>query len=132
MRYSIEHIGISVAQPIEMANWYKEVLGFEIGSSGQDADKAVAFVTDAENKVMLEFGKIPNVSPLRDSTSHHLQLHIALKSENPDAEAQYLVQNGAKFIEKCPITRAGDYLVVLEDPWGNCIQLAKRPHGQEL
>jgi catechol-2,3-dioxygenase len=126
MRYSIEHIGISVDKPIEMAQWYKDVLGFEIKFAGEDSDKAVAFVSDAARKVMLEFGKIPGVNPLKDNTSHHLQLHIALKSVNPDEEAKVLVQKGAKFIEKCPITRPGDLLIVLEDPWGNCIQLSKR------
>jgi len=30
MNYIIEHIGISVSQPIEMASWYQRVLGFEI------------------------------------------------------------------------------------------------------
>ena len=75
---------------------------------------------------MLELYKLPGVKPLRNNISHHLQLHIALKSEDPDAEAETLVQKGAKIIEKCPITRVGDYLVVLEDPWGNCIQLSKR------
>jgi hypothetical protein len=75
---------------------------------------------------MIEIGKLPGVNPLKKDTTHHLQLHIALRSENPDEEARILVQKGAKFIEKCPITRAGDYLVVLEDPWGNCIQLSKR------
>jgi Predicted ring-cleavage extradiol dioxygenase len=126
MKYSIEHIGIAVEKPIEMARWYKEVLGFEIKFSGEDSEKAVAFVADADNKVMLELGKVPGVKPLRNSTSHHLQFHIALKSEDPDEDAKHLVQNGAKFVEKCPIARAGDYLVVLEDPWGNCIQLSKR------
>lgn len=126
IKHSIEHIGIAVEKPIEMARWYRDVLGFEIKLSGEDSEKAVAFVIDTENKVMLEFGKVPGVKPLRNSTSHHLQFHIALKSEDPDKDAENLVHSGAKFIEKCPITRAGDYLVVLEDPWGNCIQLSKR------
>ena len=56
MKYSIEHIGICVSHPIEMAKWYKEVLGFEIKFSGEDSEKAVAFITDADNKFMLELG----------------------------------------------------------------------------
>jgi|WetSurMetagenome_2_1015567.scaffolds.fasta_scaffold31534_4 catechol-2,3-dioxygenase len=126
MKFSIEHIGICVSNPIEMAKWYKKVLGFEIKFCGEDSEKAVAFVTDADNKIMLEFGKIPNVKTTKESLNHHLQFHIALKSENPDDDAKFLVQNGATFIEKCPITRVDDYLIVLEDPWGNCIQLSKR------
>jgi catechol 2,3-dioxygenase-like lactoylglutathione lyase family enzyme len=52
MNYGIEHIGIAVEKPIEMARWYKNVLGFEIIFSGEDSEKAVAFVADADNKVM--------------------------------------------------------------------------------
>lgn len=126
MKFSVEHIGIAVEKPIEMAKWYKDVLGFEIKFSGEDSEKAVAFITDADNKVMLELGKIPDVNPLHNSLSHHLQFHIALKSDDPDTDMKFLIQNGAKFIEKCPITRTDDYLVVLKDPWGNCIQLSKR------
>jgi catechol-2,3-dioxygenase len=124
--YSIEHIGITVGHPIEMASWYKDVFGFNIGFSAQHDDTAVAFVTDGENKVMLELGKIPGIEPLRNRTNHHLQFHIALKSDDPDSDVIYLTGKGAKFIEKCPVTRASDYLIVMEDPWGNCIQLAKR------
>jgi catechol-2,3-dioxygenase len=125
-KYEIEHIGISVGKPIEMANWYQEMLGFNIKFSAQDEEKGVAFLSDCSDKVMLEFGKIPNVLPLTERINHHLQLHIALKSEDPDKEAEYLVSKGATFIEKCPIRRPGENLIVLSDPWGNTIQLVKR------
>ena len=128
-KYEIEHIGIAVGEPVEMAKWYQGVLGFDITFSAQDEERGVAFLVDSGNKVMLELGKIPNVSPLADRINHHLQLHIALKSEDPDKEAEYLVSMGATFIEKCPITRPGENLIVLSDPWGNTIQLAKRTGG---
>ena len=124
--FEIEHIGIAVENPIEMANWYRETLGFNIKFSAEDEEKGVAFLTDCTDKVMLELGKIPNVSPLADRLNHHLQLHIALKSEDPDKDAEYLVSKGAAFIEKCPIRRTGENLIVLSDPWGNTIQLVKR------
>jgi hypothetical protein len=75
---------------------------------------------------MLELGKIPNVLPLTNKLDHHLQLHIALRSEDPDRDAEYLVSKGAKFIEKCSIKRPGENLIVLSDPWGDTIQLVKR------
>ena len=125
-KYEIEHIGIAVEKPIEMANWYQETLGFNIEFSAQDQEKGVAFLTDGSHKVMLEFGKIPDVLPLTKGLSHHLQLHIALSSVDPDKDAEYLVSKGAAFIEKCPIRRPGENLIVLSDPWGNTIQLVKR------
>ena len=125
-KYEIEHIGIAVEKPIEMANWYRDTLGFNIKFSAEDEEKSVAFLTDGSDRVMLEFGELPNVSPLASRTDHHLQLHIALKSDDPDREAEFLVSKGAKFIEKCPIRMPGENLIVLSDPWGNTIQLVKR------
>jgi len=125
-KYEIEHIGICVENPIEIANWYHEVLGFNIKFSAEDEEKAVAFLTDGSDQVMLELGKVPDVLPLTKGISHHLQLHIALKSDDPDKEAEILVSKGATFIEKCPIKRPGENLVVLSDPWGNTIQLVRR------
>jgi catechol-2,3-dioxygenase len=109
-KYEIEHIGICVEKPIEMANWYHEVLGFNIKFSAEDEEKAVAFLTDGSDRVMLELGKVPNVLPLTTGISHHLQLHIALRSDDPDKEAEFLVSKGATFIEKCPIKMQGGEL----------------------
>jgi catechol-2,3-dioxygenase len=125
-KYEIEHIGICVEKPVEIANWYRDALGFNIKFSAEDEEKGVAFVTDGSDKVMLELGRVPNVLPLTKGLSHHLQFHIALRSEDPDGDAEYLVSRGAKFIEKCPIKRPGENLIVLSDPWGNTIQLVKR------
>jgi catechol-2,3-dioxygenase len=125
-KYEIEHIGICVEKPIEMANWYHETLGFNIKFSAEEEEKAVAFLTDASDEVMLELGKLPDVPPLTNGLSHHLQFHIALSSVDPDKDADFLMSKGATFIEKCPIKRPGENLIVLRDPWGNTIQLVKR------
>jgi hypothetical protein len=109
-----------------MAKWYQEALGFKIRFSAEDDEKAVAFLTDSRGRVMLELGKLPDVLPLAEELSHHLQLHIALKSDDPEKDAEYLVSMGANFIERCPIKRPGENLIVLSDPWGNTLQLAKR------
>jgi catechol-2,3-dioxygenase len=125
-KFEIEHIGICVEKPIEMAKWYHETLGFNTKFSAEDEEKGVAFLTDSSDKVMLELGKIPNISPLASRMNHNLQLHIALTSVDPDKDAEYLVSKGATFIERCPIKRPGEKLIVLSDPWGNTIQLVKR------
>ena len=127
-KFDIEHIGITVTEPVKMANWYKDVLGFNIKLSppNDEAEEVAAFITDKNDKVMLEFGKIPGISPLSDQINNHLQLHIAIESDNPDEDVKYLTENGAEFIEKCPIKVPGLSLIVLNDPWGNCIQLVKR------
>ena len=95
--YEIEHIGISVREPIKMANWYKEILGFNIRFSALDEEKGVVFLTDSTDNVMLEFGKIPDVSSLADRINHHLQLHIAL---NPDLAVEIVMRRRRSFTGK--------------------------------
>jgi catechol-2,3-dioxygenase len=125
--FEIEHIGVTVKEPVKMAQWYKNVMGFDIklSSSDDESENSVAFVADKNGKVLLEFGKVAGVEKLSSRINHHLQFHMAVKSDDPDKDMQYLVDHGAKFIETCP-TKPGDHLVVLYDPWGNCIQLVKR------
>jgi hypothetical protein len=125
-KFCIEHIGISVRSPIAMADWYKEVLGFNIKIALEDTEKAAAFITDSPGNVMLELGRLPNITALCEKTDHHLQLHIGIHSQDPDSDAQYLIAKGATFIEKCPVTKPGENIQVLYDPWGNCLQLVKR------
>ena len=126
--FMIEHIGLIVQEPVAMAQWYKDVLGFHVklSSPNDEAEKSVAFVTDRDEKVMLEFGKLPAIAPISGQLTHHLQLHIAVESDDPDEDSKYLVEHGATFLEKCPLTMPGDYLIVVKDPWNNCIQLVKR------
>ena len=127
--YSLEHIGISVEDPIAMGEWYRDVLGFKIKFSGKDDEKGVSFITDNNESIIIELGKLPKIEPLSHKVNHHLQFHIALKSDDPDMDKDSLIENGAIFIERSPITRDGDYLLTLNDPWGNCIQLAKRKNN---
>jgi catechol 2,3-dioxygenase-like lactoylglutathione lyase family enzyme len=124
--FDIEHIGVCVSDPLAMAAWYRETLGFKIKLSGGDGEKAVAFVTDSSGKVMLEFGKLPGIGPLSKKLDHHLQFHVALKSDDPEADGKAIVEKGGELIEKSPVTMPGDLLLTYRDPWGNCIQLAKR------
>lgn len=63
-RFEIEHIGIAVEKPTEMAKWYMEALGFNIQFSEEDEEKGVAFIVDCSDKVMLEFRELPNVLPI--------------------------------------------------------------------
>jgi hypothetical protein len=46
MNFDIEHIGICVEKPIEMANCYRDILGFNIKFCAEDEEKGVAFITD--------------------------------------------------------------------------------------
>ncbi len=40
--------------------------------------------------------------------THHLQFHISPEGEDMEREVDYLVKNGATFIDKCPVTGSED------------------------
>ena len=130
--FEIEHIGFAVTDPVAMANWYQDILGLRILFSGDDGEKAVGFIKDDISGFILEIGKLPGINPVCKDLTNHLQLHIAFKSDDPKSDADYLVAHGATFIEECHVVLSGDYLIILYDPWGNCIQLSKRDEGRNL
>jgi catechol-2,3-dioxygenase len=115
-KYEIEHIGIAVEKPIEMANWYRDTLGFNIKFSAEDEEKGVAFLTDGSDRVMLELGRVPDVLPLTKGMSHHLQFHIALKSDDPDKRPNFWYQRAQSSSKNAPSGMPGENLIVLSDP----------------
>jgi glyoxylase I family protein len=122
----IEHIGLSVDKPISMAKWYVENLGFVIRRQNGDDHKGLAFISDSPHGAMLELFD-NNVTPaLKGYALSPLAVHIAVTSADPAGDVARLVKAGAVHIEGDPNKPTGDILVLLRDPWGMVIQLAKR------
>ena len=63
---------------------------------------------------MIELGKLLDAPPLKEQVKHNLLFHIALESEDPDREVDYLVKNSAKFIG------SSLFLVGNSDPLPEC------------
>jgi len=124
----IEHIGISVSNPTEMAKWYQDNLSCKIlfMSENDNGDNAGAFISDESDSTILELFKLPNIAPIKNELKNPLQLHVAFKSQNPDEDCKRLIKVGATFIEECLVKHEGEKLLLLKDPWGNIIQLVKR------
>ncbi len=125
MAFVVEHIGIMAAAPLAMAAWYERVLGFETRASSENGGSANAFVADAGG-TMLEFGKNPGAETLAERLTDPLQFHIALKSDDIEADALRLAAEGAIRLGDVRTTAKGDRLLLLKDPWGNTLQLAQR------
>ncbi len=123
--YQLEHVGIAVSDPKAAAQWYQRVLGFEILHLAVENESSNAFLRDGGGSVV-EFWQLRGVRSIVDDLTHHLQLHIALRSESPLEDAKYLMDQGATLVEIAPLAQNGDQTVALRDPWGHCIQLAKR------
>ena len=117
----IEHIALQVEDPRAMAAWYIEQVGMQVV---RDAGAAV-FLGDATGQVILELYHNETVAVPDYAAMDPLLLHVAFASADPPADASPLIQAGATQIDDIHGDN-GDRIIVLRDPWGLAIQLAKR------
>ena len=122
----IEHIGISVERPREMAQWYVQNLGCRLLLTEGDARHEAAFLSDEEQSTVLELTHVPQLSPTSRVLTSTTQLHIAFLSDDPYRQAKKLEGAGAVLVEDHSGVHPGEVLLLLRDPWGNFIQLVKR------
>jgi len=123
----IEHVGITVQDPIRVAEWYCQNLGFRV-VRGMQVSPYTHFLVDASGNGMLEIYNNP-AAPVPDYTAMDpLLLHVAfdIGAEVIETVRDRLLANGATLYSDRVVTPAGDQLVMLRDPWGLAVQLAKR------
>lgn len=121
----IEHIGYQVQDPVAMARWYVENLGMRVVRRfGEPA--FAQFVADASGHVMIEIYHNPKVKVPDYRSTDPLILHLAFESRDVDGDVKRLLAAGAT--PEGDIVRApnGDVIGIVRDPWGFCVQLAKR------
>ena len=126
LKLNIEHIGICVAAPISMGEWYRDNLDFKIILCAGDDVEGVSFVVDSGGNTILELGKLPEGPPLDGRSLLPLQLHIAIECESPSAEAERLINAGAELLGESPRNSYKGEKVLIRDPWGYTIQLLNR------
>lgn len=128
----IEHIGISVESPGDMARWYVRNLGCRLLLAEGDARHEAVFLADGEQSTVLELTHVPQLSPTGSVLTSTTQLHIAFLSDDPYGQAKKLEEDGAALVEDHSGGHPGEVLLLLKDPWGNYIQLVKREAGRSL
>jgi glyoxylase I family protein len=123
----IEHVALNVPDPPAMAGWYADNLGMRIvRSSGAPAFGH--FVADSSGSVLIEIYRNTD-APVPDyAATNPATFHLAFVSEDVRAERDRLVSAGAALVTDAPEPPAGDVdeFVMIRDPWGVPIQLAKR------
>lgn len=121
----IEHFAFNVSDPNAVARWYVEHLGFEVKRRVMQEPWA-HFLADESGQVMLEiYGRTD--LPVPDyATQHPGTLHLALVSDDVAADVDRLLRAGCTLDGQIDHQPGGDVLVFLRDPWGFCLQLAKR------
>ncbi len=125
----IEHIGYQVEDPVGMARWYVEHLGFAVMRKIDESPFA-HFLADGSGTVMIEIYRNPQVAVPDYREMDPLTLHLALGSADVTADRQRLIEAGATPLGEIDRPDNGDILALLRDPWGLPIQLAKR--GQPM
>ena len=121
---NIEHFACNVADPVAMAAWYVEHLGMRIVRRVQ-APPHIHFLADAGSRVVIEIYS-NGADPIPDYASMHpLRFHLAFAADDPDAVKAALIAAGATFVDEQTLAD-GSRLLMLRDPWGLALQLAKR------
>lgn len=123
---AIEHIGLVVKDSAAMAHWYAEALGFVILKSKDTANGHVAFIKCSRTGLIFELITDRTLAPIEGALTHPLQLHIAFKSEDINKDRDRLLTSGAVFVTDCPTDDPDAQVLIVKDPWGNFIQLARR------
>lgn len=120
-----EHFAINTSDPGAMAKWYCEHLGMQVVRQG-DAIHHMHFLADASGRVVLEIYCNPPDQVPDYRSMNPLLLHLAFAVSDIDATRARLLEAGASAEGDAFKTPNGDYIAMLRDPWGFCIQFCKR------
>ena len=121
----IEHVAFNVEDPLSMARWYVEHLGFEVRRRVMESPWA-HFIVDSTGQTMIEIYGNPDV-PLPDYRAMHPgTLHLALVSDDVEMDIARLEKAGGKLDGEIAWTPAGDTMAFVRDPWGFTLQLVNR------
>jgi glyoxylase I family protein len=121
----IEHLGLDVADPAAMADWYGKHLGMRVVMA-KDEPVPVRFLADSANHVMIELYNNPAVKPLDFPAIDPLMLHLAFASKDVKGDYQRLLAAGATPSREPDVTPSGDEIAIVRDPWGFAVQLVRR------
>ena len=121
----IEHLGLNVADPAAMAEWYVEHLAMRVVRAA-DEPVPVRFLADLADDVMLEIYRNPE-APVPDySGVDPLVIHLAFASDDLPGDYERLLAAGATPAAEPYATEAGDAIAIVRDPWGFPVQLVAR------
>lgn len=121
----IEHLALNVSDPLNMARWYVEHLGFTVKRRMVEPPYA-HFLADDGDTVMLEIYGNTDASALDFPEVQPPALHLALLSHDLVADVQRLKKAGATVVADVHTLPTGDTFAMLRDPWGVPLQLVRR------
>jgi glyoxylase I family protein len=121
----VEHVAFNVEDPLEMAHWYIEHLGFRVKRQVRRSPWA-HFLVDESGSTMIEIYGNRDVPTSDFRNMHPGTLHLAFVSQNIQADIDRLKAAGAKLDGEITDLPGGDVMAFIRDPWGMTLQLVKR------
>lgn len=121
----VEHVAFNVQDPLEMARWYVEHLGFQVKRRVMEAPWA-HFLVDSSGSTMIEIYGNTNAEALDFPNLSPAAVHLAFVSADIEADLQKLLAAGATNEGGVLPLPGGDSMAFVRDPWGFTLQLVKR------
>jgi len=119
----LEHIAFNVADPVAVAAWYCTHCGFRVVHH-VPRPAQTHFLADSGSTVIEIYCNPPDQVP-DYRAMNPLLFHLALFSDDPEADAARLTAAGAETVEEVRLDD-GSLLIMMRDPWGLALQLCRR------
>jgi glyoxylase I family protein len=116
----LEHTAIASPNPLRLAEWYVQHLGFRI-----NYEYAGNYFVKAPDGSMLEIIPSEGERPQQGMKDPGLR-HLAIKVDDFDASHRELQSQGVHFLTE-PYSNQGNRLVFFADADGNFLHLIERP-----
>jgi glyoxylase I family protein len=129
MNFSVEHLAIPAANPVELKHWYERVLSAKIVfDNGQNPPACLVSL----GNIWLEIYAAE--TPLPDRGNNQLAgfRHLALRVDSLDVAKTELEKRGVKFTEEIKPAGGGGRVLFFEDCEGNLLHFVERPADSTL
>jgi catechol 2,3-dioxygenase-like lactoylglutathione lyase family enzyme len=124
MLLGIEHLGLMVKDPLKLAEWYEQTLGFQRVFQSDDTPPII-FLTSPKAG-MIELVPYPKDVELPEKDK---RIHIALAVDDFDQAEKELRAKGVDFPEPVMHLFKGGKTLFFQDPEGNWLQIVYRPEA---
>ena len=125
--HSLEHVAVAYRDTDAAAQWYCDVLGFEIAlkfnNPGSDAN--FYFIRDPAGTCFIEIISMPEGDDTRLGDIRAAHVHIAFNVDDMEEAVAELESKGVK-VEDPPARSGENILLFFRDPEGAPLQLVQR------
>lgn len=125
LKMKIEHLALNIEDPVALAKWYCENLGFTILKE-MNTSPFAHFIADSSKNIMLEIFCLPDRKVTDYRAVDPAVMHLGFQVKGIEGEYEKLVSAGATVVSGITVLKNSDKVVMLRDPWGLPIQLVER------